>query len=367
MKHLRKFPYILAAIATAFCSACTDEVGLSDVWYPWKSPESYSLLISQDALDFEGQGGSKTITITSDFEWRIVNKPDFVTISPMSGGKGLTYVLITANNNAAFSEREGKIEVFLTTLPYGMSLSRTIGISQGFRKIFIVNNVEFEMVFVEGGSFTMGNTTDVHNMSNKKEEPAHHVTLNNYMIGKTEVTQELWQAVMKNNPSKFKGITNPVETVSWDDCQDFISKLNTLTGQSFRLPTEAEWEFAARGGNKSKDYLYSGSNTAGDVAWYADNSNKKTSPVATKEPNELGIYDMSGNVWEWCNDWYDADYYNSSPSTNPKGPTSGTNRVNRGGGWTSGVTGCRSSWRNDWSPSARVDYLGFRIALCPSK
>ena len=190
------------------------------------------------------------------------------------------------------------------------------------------------------------------------------MTLSSYYIGKTEVTQALWKAVMGSSPSDtstLKVDNLPVERVSWNDCQEFIRKLNALTGQNFRLPTEAEWEFACRGGNNSRGYKYSGSNYIDNVAWYWDNSGKKTHPVATKLPNELGIYDMSGNVWEWCADWYGD--YSSGAQTNPKGPYDGSRRVRRGGGWYVIARNCRSSNRNNNNPTNRNNNLGLRLAL----
>ena len=157
------------------------------------------------------------------------------------------------------------------------------------------------------------------------------------------------------------GSNYPMYDVSWEDCQAFITKLNALTGKNFRLPTEAEWEFAARGGNNSRGYKYSGSNTLSNVAWYDDNSRNKTHPVAIKAPNELGIYDMSGNVWEWCNDWYGS--YTSASQTNPTGPISGSHRVFRGGSWVNIARGCRVSLRNSITPAGRNDDLGLRLAL----
>ena len=238
--------------------------------------------------------------------------------------------------------------------------------------IYTVNGVSFKMVGVEGGTFTMGATAEQGSNAESHEKPTHQVTLSSYCIGQTEVTQELWVAVMGSNPSYFKGnLQRPVEYVSWDDCQTFITKLNRLTGANFRLPTEAEWEYAARGGNKSQGYKYSGSNTIGNVAWYYDNaysmgrnnSNYGTHPVATKAPNELGLYDMSGNVWEWCQDWYGSSYYSSSPTNNPTGPTTGSYRVYRGGGWIDGAGSCRVSHRNYASPSGTFIDLGLRLAL----
>ena len=199
-------------------------------------------------------------------------------------------------------------------------------------QLFTVNGVKFTMVQVDGGLFTMGATAEQGGDAKNDEKPAHQVTLSSFMIGQTEVTQELWESVMGSNPSYEKGVKLPVDKVSWDDCQEFITKLNALTGQNFRLPTEAEWEYAARGGSKSQGYKYSGSNNLGDVAWYNGNSRDKIHDVATKQPNELGIFDMSGNVYEWCQDWYGENYYSSSPTSNPTGPASGSDRVDRGAG-----------------------------------
>lgn len=227
--------------------------------------------------------------------------------------------------------------------------------------VLTINGVSYEMVWVEGGTFRMGATPEQGGDEGIDETPVHSVTLSGYYIGKTEVTQALWKAVMGSNPSRFKGDDLPMEKVSWDDCLEFIRKLNSLTGQNFRLPTEAEWEFACRGGNNSRGYKYSGSNYIDNVAWYDGNSGYKTHPVATKSPNELGIYDMNGNVDEWCTDWF--GYYSSGAQTNPKGPYGGSYRVYRGGGWTSNAGYCRSSNRNYIYPSYCIYYLGLRLAL----
>ena len=228
---------------------------------------------------------------------------------------------------------------------------------------FKVNGVSFTMIFVKGGIFTMGATSDQDRDARDDEKPAHRVTLSSFAIGQTEVTQALWQAVMGDNPSKYKGKKRPVECVSWDDCQKFIKRLNELTGKNFRLPTEAEWEYAARGGNKSHGYKYSGSNYIDDVAWYGDFFNGKTHDVATKQPNELGIYDMSGNVNELCQDWYDSNYYSSSPSSNPTGPNSGSYRAERGGNWGAIASYCRIAHRFKSDVDIRLSLLGFRLAL----
>ena len=231
---------------------------------------------------------------------------------------------------------------------------------------YTVNGVSFKMIAVEGGTFKMGATAEQQN-PDSDEKPVHDVTLGNYCIGETEVTQALWQAVMGSNPSHFTGSNNPVENVSYNDCITFINKLNTLlsgqlpSGRKFRLPTEAEWEYAARGGNRSRGYQYSGSDNLGSVAWYGDNSGFETHQVKQKQANELGLYDMSGNVIEWCNDWFGR--YSSSSQTNPKGPSSGSDRVLRGGGWNYFTQGCRVANRYYCSPGYRGNGCGLRLAL----
>ena len=225
-------------------------------------------------------------------------------------------------------------------------------------RTFTVKGFTFNMIRVEGGTFTMGATKE-QNIIRNDEKPAHKVTLSSYYIGETEVTQGLWKAVMGGNPSDFVGTHRPVENVSWHECQRFIEKLNNKTGLNFRLPTEAEWEFAARGGNKSQGYTYSGSNNIEDVAWYYNNSNNQTHAVKTKRANELGLYDMTGNVDEWCQDWYND--YSKDSLTNPTGPSFGFARVNRGGAWLS--RGVPVSYRNTGAPDGRASHLGLRLAL----
>ena len=238
---------------------------------------------------------------------------------------------------------------------------------------FNVNGVKFTMKYVEGGSFMMG-ALDDDDEAYDNEKPSHKVNLDSYYIGETQVTQALWQAVMGSNRSyKWKGDKLPVETVSWNDCQEFIKKLNIITGKNFSLPTEAQWEFAARGGNKSRGFLYSGSNNIYEVAWYVDNCSDGTSgygaseygmgKVAVRVANELGLYDMSGNVWEWCIDWYDSNYYKDSPQDNPQGPDSGELRVLRGGSYEWNMWGCRVSCRlMDCSAMHKTGY-GLRLVL----
>lgn len=226
----------------------------------------------------------------------------------------------------------------------------------------VKDSICIDMVRVEAGTFMMGATPEMEEPYDW-EKPPHQVTLtDDFYIGKYEVTQALWQAVMGNNPSKFKGDNLPVENVSWSECQSFISKLNSKTRRIFRLPTEAEWEYAARGGNKSRGFQYSGSNKISDVAWYEDYSKEsQTHPVGLKLPNELGIFDMSGNVYEWCQDWYAT--YSSSHQTNPKGTSKSAGKVCRGGSWGDNEWSCRLSSRNIDSPDYYDNEHGFRLVL----
>ncbi|MBR5780900.1 MAG: SUMF1/EgtB/PvdO family nonheme iron enzyme [Bacteroidales bacterium] len=229
-----------------------------------------------------------------------------------------------------------------------------------------VGGVTFNMVLVKSGTFYMGAQKDDPNAPNYDEEawsreaPVHEVTLSSYYIAESEVTQDLWMAVMGSNPSHFVGGLRPVEQVTYYDCQNFINKLNQMTGLNFRFPTEAEWEFAARGGNESHGYKYSGSDIIDDVAWYSADG-KKTGDVMTKKANELGIYDMSGNVMEWCSDVF-ADY-SSEPQTDPTGPSTGVDRVVRGGCCLSNATYCRVALRNFLHPGGASYGIGMRLAL----
>ena len=267
---------------------------------------------------------------------------------------------ISGNTIADLYSQIARLEVLFNRVQDKVSRERT----------FKVNGESFKMVKVVGGAFQMGATSEQGSDAYDDESPVHRVTLSNYYIGETEVTQALWYAVMGQRPTSDGnqwnstygvGYDYPVYNVSWDDCQEFISKLNELTGEQFRLPTEAEWEFAARGGNHSLGYKYAGSNTIDDVAWYNSNSDSKTHPVGTKAPNELGLYDMSGNVWEWCQDWYGS--YSSSDQTDPVGPSSGTGRVGCGGSWYNYASYCRVAARYNYTPSNRYYRVGLRLAL----
>ena len=236
---------------------------------------------------------------------------------------------------------------------------------------FKVRGFKFNMIHVEGGDCMMGRGVSEGDYGSDDERPAHLVSLDSYYIGETEVTQELWEAVMGRNPVEDReGGNYPVVNVTWSECQKFIEKLNELTGKKFRLPTEAEWEYAARGGNRSQGYKYSGSNNLDDVGWYYD-GNYDSYPVAQKQSNELGLYDMSGNVAEWCSDWYEPEYYENSPKHNPQGPNSSkifNGRVLRGGNYCSGngrssISECSVSYRDYSSPKERYGFHGLRLAL----
>lgn len=224
------------------------------------------------------------------------------------------------------------------------------------------------MLHIKGGSFDMG---DTFGDGYDSEKPVHRVAVKDFYLCKYPVTQAQWKAVMGDNPSYFKGDDLPVENVSWDDAQAFIKKLNEKTGKRYRLPSEAEWEYAARGGEKSKNFKYAGSDNLDEVAWHGGSSGSKTHPVGQKKPNELGLFDMSGNVWEWCEDWYDATFYKKCAAKatveNPKNDEKGSDRVLRGGSWFSvNPRICRVADRYDVYPGARYDDIGFRLAASPS-
>ncbi len=216
-----------------------------------------------------------------------------------------------------------------------------------------------DMVYVQGGTFQMGSKE-----GEADELPIHTVSVSDFYIGKFEITQAQWKLVMGNNPSNFSNCDDcPVEQVSWDDAQKFITVLNQKTGKKYRLPTEAEWEYAARGGQKSKGYIYSGSNNIFDVVWFDANSSYSTHHVGKKQMNELGIYDMTGNVWEWCQDFYGV--YPAENQINPKGASSGTERVTRGGGWSINTDPCRVANRANRSSDFVFSVYGFRVVLVP--
>ena len=278
-----------------------------------------------------------------------------------------TLVMLVLDCSSVLNEEFGELQTaannFIDRMMNYTSAPDTTVVVPG---LYTVNGVSFQMVDVEGGTFTMGvdNETVFAGEANIDELPAHEVTVSSFAIGQTEVTQELWQAVMGANPSQLNDDPQrPVEWVSWEDCQEFIARLNELTGMSFRLPTEAEWEFAARGGNMSSGTIYAGSDNIDDVAWYYFNSNNENRPVATKGANELGLYDMSGNVYEWCSDWY--GNYPAEPQMDPAGPEEGYYRVYRGGSSYCIIRDCRvtSRFRDVPGDESRASDIGLRLAL----
>ncbi|GHU07625.1 hypothetical protein FACS1894158_16120 [Betaproteobacteria bacterium] len=229
------------------------------------------------------------------------------------------------------------------------------------------NSIGTEFILIPAGSFTMGADKNSEN-ANDDETPPHRVSISQaFYLGKYPVTQGEWVAVMGNNPSKFKGRSNPVEWVSWDDAQTFIQRLNAKEGTNkYRLPTEAEWEYAARAGTKSAYSFGDDAEQLGAYAWYNGNSGSQTHPVGQKKPNPWGLYDVHGNVWEWVNDWYDSSYYSRSPSTDPAGPSSGQYRVLRGGGWGDSTGFQRSVLRGGSTPDD-LGIHGFRLARSPGQ
>jgi formylglycine-generating enzyme required for sulfatase activity len=228
----------------------------------------------------------------------------------------------------------------------------------------VVRSIESKMVSIQGGSFTMGCVNPQDSECYYWEKPRHTVSVSSYYLGKYPVTVKEWKAVMGTTPNSSKNCSEcPMENITWYEAMEFISKLNQLTGKYYRLPTEAEWEYAAKGGNMSHGYKFPGSNDPKHVAWYDSISGGVSHPVGQKQPNELGLYDMGGNVWQWCSDWFDDKYYSNSPSNNPQGPSAGNNyRCVRGGSWWGPVIDCRSCNRDRYPPDAKDDDVGFRIA-----
>ena len=313
------------------------------------------------SVSFFAKGGtSDNIKVETDGTLSVVSDADWLTVNTLDNG----LFTLTAQENTAWSGRDAKVTISMTGLEFG-ELQQEIDVHQDeFREALSVSygGVEFFMIPVRGGTFTMG-TDATGDIYTDNERPAHEVTLSDYYIGQTEVTQELWYAVMGHNPSFHSGKANlPIENVTWNACLKFVQRLSELTELKFRLPTEAEWEYAARGGVYATGHLYSGSDKIDDIAWYSSNSVDATHPVGTLAPNELGIYDMNGNVQEWCLDWY-SDYTDAAV-TNPHGPEDGAYKTNRGGFVTSYAKDCRVTYRGlSAAPSYTNKYMGLRIVL----
>lgn len=297
------------------------------------TPDENSVTLSWNPVDnatynvYRSSGNQSFISIAKG-----IKTTTYVDISPVKGTNSYEVTAVVGGSESGFST---VAEVYWSEV-----------------ETFEVDGVSFDMVRVDGGTFMMGSYT-----GSSDEQPVHS-TVATFYIGKTEVTQALWGAVMGSNPSYFRGANLPVENVSWNHCMEFCERLSRITGKNFRLPTEAEWEYAAIGGNKSRGYTYSGSNNLQSVGWYLDNSGSCTHAVGSKLDNELGLYDMSGNVWEWTSDLYSSNY-----NSYRNGGSSGSYRVARGGSYGSVATSCRSATRYDNSPTYRGSNLGFRLAL----
>ena len=336
---------------------------------------SYHTLTDRNTLEeFKKEGGAQSIAVASNEEWTATSSdPKWCSVSPGTGANSGT-VTITTTENTSTSPREATITIKGQTSGDETTISVTqTGQTEDAADLTLTvtgngKTVDFKMILVEHGIFQMGSEeSDAYS----SETPVHMVTLtNDYYIGETEVTQALWYAVMGQKPTSDGaqwgstsglGDNRPAYYVSWNDCQEFITKLNQMTGKNFRLPTDAEWEFAARGGNKSQGYKFAGGDIIDKVAWHYDNGDLTTHDVGTRQANELGIYDMSGNVWEWCSDWYGR--YSSTAQTNPTGPTTGSDRVTRGGSWGTGDRVCRVSNREYEGVDSRYGGGGFRLVL----
>ena len=329
--------------------------------------------------------------IPSSENWQINSEFSTENITSMNVNRKSSLIMLVLDCSSSLGEEFNTIkqqatDVISQLAEYGNDNKFT---ATNFDVIDIFENINYdELLSVKGGTFTMGATYEQGTDYISNELPTIQVTLDNFFIGKYEVTQELWEYVMSyngicadgstmsayasdvwlsTNPTTSYGLgkSYPAYYVSYNDIVNiFIPRLNQITGKTFRLPTEAEWEFAARGGDNSKNYKYSGSNTADDAVWHSGNAGNTTHVAGTKIPNEIGLYDMNGNVWEWCSDWYGSfSSYNSSSVTNPTGPSKGSYRVRRGGSFRVNTGECRVSSRRYSSPSTRANHLGFRLAL----
>ena len=379
------FRTLLAAVlcmATPHALAQGFVVNLSDgsqMLFPLSSVSNVSIYgtgqeqisVSASSLTLNADDAMKTVTVTTNvFAYAVSVSESWLTVTTAVSTSGNKYISVGAEPNHGTTARTATITLTAGAATATVNVTQngaTVSATKSFTVTGNGKTVTFNMKLVEAGTFQMGSdAADAFDW----EKPVHSVTLTkDYYMGETEVTQALWYAVMGSVFLGYRSSNLPVDWVSWDDCQTFITKLNALTGATFRLPTEAEWEFAAKGGKKSQGYTYAGSNTIEDVAWYSENSyslgssspDYGTHAVATKAPNELGLYDMSGNVEEWCQDWF--GHYSSSAQTDPTGATSGSSRVNRGGCWRNDARDCRVSERSCDAQDYRYDYHGLRLVL----
>ncbi|MBR2234442.1 MAG: SUMF1/EgtB/PvdO family nonheme iron enzyme [Prevotella sp.] len=310
------------------------------------------IAVESSSVEVSSRGETLSIPIQSNVQWTFDNSNEWCTAQKVDD-----HLELAIGRNYSMEERTGMI-----TISFG-AISQHITLAQAGCQWF----ESFEMVDVEGGSFFMGAQKNSSNGQNydasayQIESPVHEAMVGTFSIGKFEVTQAQWMAAMESNPSAHQGANLPVENVTWDEVQEFIALLNAESGLNYRLPTEAEWEYAAKGGNKSDGSKYSGNSVLGACGWYYSNSDATTHEVGGKEANELGIFDMSGNVREWCNDWF--GYYDAESADNPQGPSDGNMRVNRGGSWTTPAVNCRNTYRHTDAPTDKAQDLGFRLVL----
>ena len=311
-----------------------------------------SIVGAVSELSFSNAGGTQEVEIVANSAWSVSDQPDWCTAS-VAGDK----LAISAERNLSTGSRSGDIP-----LSAGEVSATSVVTQQGSAWY-----ESFDMVLVPGGTFTIGAQSADASAANydarayTTEAPVHQVEVADFYLARYEVTQEQWEAAMGSNPSTVVGEKLPVTSVSWDDVQEFLEKLNAASGKTYYLPTEAQWEFAARGGAESDGTLFSGSNVLGACGWYYSNSGGSVQEVGQKQANRLGIYDMSGNVREWCQDWF--DYYTANPAVDPSGPASGSMKVNRGGSWRTPAVNCRNSYRHIDYPYEASNDLGFRVAL----
>lgn len=330
----------------------------SKVFITWNGPGSVKIFLDNKEV-FIGEGQEKSISIIADKAYTIkAQKPektfsyhDFVIFQ-----KGVSYYLMRLKGDELVIEKT-------------LSPQEKATVQEATLRL-IISEIESNMITVTGGSFMMGCTKEQTGKGDwdcdENEMPIHSVTISDFRMSKYELTQAQWMAVMGSNPSAFNGCDKcPVESISWNEVQEFIRKLNEITGLRFRLPTEAEWEFAARGGTKSKGYRYSGSNNLDDVGWAGEYCENKTYLVGQKLPNEIGLFDMTGNVGECCSDWYQDNYYFLGEQVDPTGPEEGYYRIVRGGSFRVNDWGSRLSNRGLVSPSDRYPVYGFRLAQSP--
>ena len=334
-------------------------------------PQLEALPAELTLTDNDDGSASGSFMISANRRWIINGNADWLTVSPLRGEPADGEQLITLHASINKSRETRKAVLTIEDIDYQWR-RRYVTVIQNSGNLYIekkngvftVNGVTFKLIKVPKGTFTMGTKSVDGSTVDEAEQPTRMVTISDFCIGETEVTQQLWQAVMGKNPSKMIGENLPVNNVSWNDCQKFIDSLNVLTNLWLRLPTEAEWEYAARGGQNSSGYVYSGSNTLDEVGWYTANSNNQLHEVKQLMPNELGIYDMSGNVLEWCQDWYSPTYYQTSEEYNdPAGPTKGTMRVQRGGRFNWLGNDCRVSRRLADNPNKGDVTVGLRLAI----